>query len=120
MNKSLHVGLEHELLKKIDCICENNDLKRSTVVRMYLIRSLSRIVRFDTIDLQDFRMVFDKKLSNVVVSVSLQIPEEVDQKLDKLCDYIPISKKKLAEMLVMQEIRKADTEQMDSENAVSI
>lgn len=104
MNKSLHVCLEKDLIEMIDRMCGQKLLKRSTVAKLYLSQALSKLKEKNKIDLQNY-LVFDKKLSNLVISISLQISEEDNKELNRLCDYIPISKKKLAEMLITQELR---------------
>jgi len=95
----LQVSLPDYVVDWIDLNAEKKVLKRGPTCRLVLIEALSNI---DENELPKFQFVFSHKVNLPTTIVAFEITKQMNEKLLNLCKYIPVSKKKLAEILICQ------------------
>lgn len=99
----IQVKLPEDVVIWIDSSAEKKSLKRGPTTRMYLIEALSSIHKAD---LKQLEFSFNHKIMLGTTLIAFEVPEDINNKLLDLCKYIPVSKKKLAEILICQIVDK--------------
>lgn len=95
----LQVSLPNYVVDWIDLSAEKKVLKRGPTCRLVLIEVLSTI---NETELPKLQFVFCHKMNFPTMIVAFEITKQMNEKLLNLCKYIPVSKKKLAEILICQ------------------
>lgn len=99
----LQVKLPEEIVSWIDFSAAEKVLKRGPTCRMILLEALASV---HETELKQLQFVFSHKLNAGSIVVAFEIPEQINRKLLELCNYFPVSKKKLAEILICQRVEK--------------
>lgn len=95
----LQVRLPEEVVKWIDLSAEKKVLKRGPTCRMVLNDALASV---QETELKQLQFIFCHKVDAGTILVAFEITEQMNKMLLNLCRYIPVSKKKLAEILICQ------------------
>lgn len=95
----LQVCLPDHVVEWIDLSAEKKVLKRGPTCRLVLIEALSSI---HETELPKLQFIFSHKVNVETTVVAFEITNQMNDKLLNLCKYIPVSKKKLAEILICQ------------------
>lgn len=101
--KFIQVKLPEDVVIWIDSSAEKKSLKRGPTARMYLMEALSSVHKKE---LKQLEFCFNHKIMLGTILVAFEVPEEINDKLLDLCKYFPVSKKKLAEILICQIVDK--------------
>lgn len=101
--KSIQVRLPKDVVNWIDSSAEKKSLKRGPTSRMYLVEALSSVHKTE---LKQLVFSFKHRVTIDTILVAFEVPEEINNTLLDLCKYVPVSKKKLAELLICQIVDK--------------
>jgi hypothetical protein len=101
--KSIQVRLPEDVVAWIDSSADKKSLKRGPTTRMYFIEALSSVHKAE---LKQIEFSFNHKVTIGTILVGFEVPEEINNKLLDLRKYVPVSKKKLAEILICQIVDK--------------
>lgn len=101
--KFIQVRLPEDVVAWLDSSAEMKSLKRGPTSRMYLMEALSSVHKAE---LKQLEFSFNHKVTIDTILVAFEVPEEINNKLLDLCKYIPVSKKKLTEILICQIVDK--------------
>lgn len=99
--KNLQVRLPRDVVTWIDLDAEKKGLKRGPTCRMVLIDALNSVHESE---LKQLQFVFNHKFNMDTDLIAFEITDQMNKKLLDLCKYIPVSKKKLAEILICQRV----------------
>lgn len=99
--KFLQLRLPADTAECIVLCAEQKALTRGTMSRLFLVDALE-ILSKDGLNEMSFS--FNNKPQTETTMIAFEITEQINEKLIELCRYFPVSKKKMAEILICQQV----------------
>lgn len=101
--KFLQLRLPADTVEAIVFNAEQKALTRGSMSRLYLVEALEI---FSKNALEELSFTFNRpeKQQAETTMIAFEITEQINEKLIELCRYFPVSKKKLAEILICQQV----------------
>lgn len=96
----LILNLPQRIVDEIDEKSIMLSLKRGPTTRIYLMKALEKYQSNISDVFQEMKIPGEECLP-----VSLQITENVNERLEEICKLLPVSKKKIAEIFVMKAVK---------------
>lgn len=101
---NIQVNLPPHIVDKIDQKRVAAILKRGPMTRMILANALCKLQTGENLEFNNLQIAFSQKYDDKNINVPFEIPYSLNQQLVNLVNHCPLSKKKLAELLICHEV----------------
>lgn len=100
----LQVRLPLKVAESIQMDADKKALKRGPMCRMALLEALN-LISVD--EVMQLKLYLNRTDNAETVLISFTITDQINASLLELCNYLPVSKRKMAEILICQQVIRA-------------